>query len=114
MVKAVSMFNKSITCTVDTDAAGQFQVSTSVQASRMFAVHVDVQAMLVSPSDTALSGTFAIAPAAAFQFTGSTNEKVELGKWRLNAGDNTASATGTTNPVRPNCKLTVRFEASLA
>ena len=108
------MFNKSFTCSVTTDAKGNFQASTPVQASKMFSVHVNVQATLISPADTAVSGTFAIAPAAACKFQGSTNDKVELGKWKVAAGDNTAIATGSTSPVRPNAALTVRFDAELA
>ncbi len=80
----------------------------------MFSVHVNVQATLLSPPDTAVSGTFAIAPAAAAQFQGSTNEKVMLGKWKVASGGNTAIATGSTNPPRANTALTVRFDAELA
>jgi hypothetical protein len=108
------MFNKSFTCSVTTDQKGNFQASTPVQASKMFSVHVDVQATLISPADTAVTGTFAIAPAAACAFHGSTNDTVELGKWKVAAGDNVAIATGSTNPVRPNAALTVRFDAKLA
>jgi|SRR5277367_3388254 len=108
------MFNKSFTCSVTTDASGNFQASTPVQASKMLSVHVNVQATLISPVDTAVSGTFAIAPAAACNFHGSTNEKVELGKWKVEAGNNTAIATGSTNPARANTALTVRFDAELA
>ena len=108
------MFNKSITCSVTTDAKGNFQASTPVHASKMFSVHVDVQATLISPADTAVSGTFAISPLTACEFQGSTNEKIELGKWKIAAGNNMAIATGSTNPVRPNMALTVRFDAELA
>ena len=110
----VALFNKSFTCSVTTDANGSFQVSTPVVASKLFAVHMAVQATLLSPADTAVSGTFAIAPVAACQFHGSTNEKVELGKWKVAAGNNTAIATGSTNPVRANTALTVQFDAELA
>jgi hypothetical protein len=108
------MFNRSFTCSVTTDAKGSFQASTPVQASKMFSVHVDVQATLLSPADTAVSGTFAISPAAACEFHGSTNERVELGKWKVAAGNNAAIATGSTNPVRANTALTVMFDAELA
>jgi hypothetical protein len=108
------MFNKSFSCTVMTDASGCFQASTPVQASKLFSVHVNVQATLLSPADTAVSGTFAIAPAAACTFHGSTNEKVDLGKWKVASGDNTAIASGSTNPARPNTQLTVKFDAELA
>ncbi len=108
------MFNKSITCSVTTDANGTFQVSAPVEASKIFSVHVDIQATLISPADTAVSGTFAIAPAAATQFKGSTNEKVGLGRWKLAAGGNIAVSAGSTNPVRANTALTVKFDAELA
>jgi hypothetical protein len=108
------MFNQSFTCTVTTDANGHFQSSTAVQGSHMFAVHVDVQAKLISPADTAVTGTFAIAPAAAREFHGATNESVDLGKWQVAKGTNTAIASGSTNPPRPNAELTVQFDAKLA
>jgi hypothetical protein len=107
------MFNKSFTCSVTTDANGQFQASTPVEASKMLTVHVDVRATLLSPADTAVSGTFAISPAASCEFHGSTNESVDLGTWRIKAGTNTAVASGVTLPVKPNTELTVRFDASL-
>jgi hypothetical protein len=108
------MFDKSFTCSVTTDANGHFQASTPVEASHMFTFRVDIKATLLSPADTAVSGTFAIAPAAACNFHGSTNESVDLGKWQVPKGTNTAVATGSTNPVRPNTELTVRFDAQLA
>ena len=108
------MFNKSFTCSVTTDANGHFQASTPVEASHMFSFHVDVQATLLQPADTAVSGTFAISPAAACQFHGSTNQIVDLGKWQVAKGPNTAVSAGSTNPVRPNTELTVRFDAKLA
>jgi hypothetical protein len=77
------MFNKTFNCAVMTDANGRFQASTPVMASKILSVHVNVQAVLLSPADTTVSGTFTIAPAAAFEFQGSTNEKVELGKWKV-------------------------------
>lgn len=108
------MFNKSFTCSVTTDEIGRFQASAPVEASKMFSVHVNVQATILSPADTAITGTFAIAPAAASEFHGSTNEKVVLGKWKVAAGSNMAIASGSTNPVRANTALTVRFDAELA
>jgi hypothetical protein len=107
------MFNKSFTCSVTTDANGQFQASTPVEASKMLTVHVDVRATLLSPADTAVSGTFTISPAAACEFHGSTNESVDLGTWKITAGTNTAVASGITVPAKPNTELTVRFDASL-
>jgi hypothetical protein len=108
------MFNKSFSCTVTTDANGQFQSSTPVEGPHMFTVHVNVHAKLLAPADTTVSGTFTIAPAAARQFNGSTNESVDLGKWQINKGTSTAVAAGSTNPARPNTQLTVQFDASLA
>jgi hypothetical protein len=108
------MFSKSFTCSVVTDANGRFQASAPVEASHMLSVHVDIQATLLSPADTAVSGTFAIAPAAACEFHGSTAQSVELGKWKVPAGTNTAIAQGSTNPVRANTELAVRFDARLA
>lgn len=108
------MFSKSFSCTVTTDANGHFQASTPVEASAIMSVHVDVQATLLSPPDTAVNGTFAISPAAAFPFHGSTNQTVDLGRWKIPAGNTTAVAAGTTNPVRPNTALSVRFDAHLA
>ena len=108
------MFNRSYTCSVTTDANGHFQAFTPVEASRMFSFHVDVRATLLQPAETAVSGTFAISPAAAVQFHGSTNQAVDLGKWQVAKGPNTAVSTGSTNPARPNTELTVRFDAKLA
>jgi hypothetical protein len=108
------MFNKSFTCSVTTDANGHFRASTPVEASRMLSVHVNVRATLLSPADTAVSGTFSIVPAAVREFHGSTNDTVELGKWKVAAGINTAVAAGSTTPARQNTELTVRFDASLA
>jgi hypothetical protein len=108
------MFNKSFTCSVTTDANGHFQASTPVEASKIFSIHANVQATLLAPADTTVSGTFAIAPAAAAEFHGSTNQKIDLGKWKVASGANTAVATGSTNPVRPNTALTVKFDAELA
>jgi hypothetical protein len=80
----------------------------------MFSVHVNVRATLLSPMDTTVSGTFTVAPAAASEFHGSTNQEVDLGKWKVAAGSNTAIATGWTNPVRAITALSVRFDAELA
>jgi len=108
------MFSKSFTCSVTTDANGHFQASTPVEASSMISVHVDVHATLLSPAATSVNGTFSIAPGLAFPFHGSTNQTVDMGRWKVPAGTGTAIATGTTNPVRPNTALSVRFDANLA
>ena len=108
------MFNKSFTCSVTTDAHGNFEASTPVEASKLFSIHANVQATLLAPADTVVSGTFAIVPAPATEFHGSTNQKIELGKWKVAAGDNKAITTGSTNPARANTVLTVRFDAELA
>jgi hypothetical protein len=108
------MFSKSFTCNVTTDAKGHFEASTPVEASNLLAVHVDIQATLLSPAETAVNGTFSIAPGLAFPFHGSTNQTVDLGRWKVPAGNATATASGATNPVRPNTALTVRFDAHLA
>jgi hypothetical protein len=108
------MFSKSFTCSVTTDASGHFQASTPVEASSIISVHIDVQATLLSPAGTSVNGTFSIAPGLAFPFHGSTNQTVDLGRWKVPAGTVDAIATGTTNPVRPNTALSVRFDANLA
>ena len=108
------MFNKTFSCTVMTDAKGRFHASTPVMASKILTVHVDVQATLISPANTTVNGTFAIAPGVALEFQGSTNERVALGKWKVFSGNNTAVAAGTTNPVRANTALSVQFDAELA
>lgn len=107
------MFNKSFSCKVMTDAEGRFSASTPVEGSSMFPVHVNIHATLEWPADTKLTGTFAIAPAAARQFSGSTNQSVDLGKWQVARGLNTAVATGATEPARANTELTVQFSAKL-
>jgi len=99
------MFSKSFTCSVTTDANGNFQASTPVSASHLISVHVDVKATLLSPADTELNGTFAIAGSQANQFHGSTNETVDLGSWKVPAG--------STNPAWANTEISVRLDAHL-
>ncbi len=79
----------------------------------MFSVHADIQATLLSPADTNLTGTFAIGPAAARSFSGVTNGSVHLGKWQIAKGSNMAIAAGKTNPARPHTEIVVQFDASL-
>jgi hypothetical protein len=107
------MFSKSFTCSVTTDGDGNFQASTPVSASHLVSVHVDVKATLLSPADTELNGTFAIAGSQANQFHGSTNETVDLGSWKVPAGSTTAVTSGSTNPARANTEISVRLDAHL-
>jgi hypothetical protein len=108
------MFNKSFTCTVSTDEKGHFQSSTPVEGTHMFAIHAGIRATLISPADTAVSGTFAIAPAEPREFSGQTSDTIDLGKWQIAKGTNTATASGFTTPARVNTQLVVRFDASPA
>jgi hypothetical protein len=108
------MFNKSFTCTITTDDKGHFQSSTPVEGTHMFAIHAGIIAVLISPQDTTVSGTFSIAPAATREFTGKTGETIDLGKWQVAKGTNTAAASGFTTPARPNAQLVVKFDASPA
>lgn len=108
------MFNKSFTCNVSTDENGHFQSSTPVEGTHMFAIHAGIRATLLSPAETVVSGTFAIAPAEPREFSGRTSDTIDLGKWQVAKGTNTAVAAGTTTPPRINTQLVVRFDASPA
>jgi hypothetical protein len=108
------MFNKTFTCNITTDENGAFQSSTPVEGTHMFAIHADIRARLISPPDTTVSGTFAIAPAAAREFSGKTSETIDLGKWQVAKGTNTATASGVTTPARAHAQLVVQFDANPA
>lgn len=71
-------------------------------------------ATLMSPVDTTVTFQYAIGSAPAQQFNGATGEAIDLGKWRIDKGENMVTANGSTTPPRPSSSLTVEFDASVA
>jgi hypothetical protein len=111
------MFEKSFTFTVLTDAEGRFEATKLVTSP--LSLDVKIGATLHSPLGTTIRASFGIAPAAGppseeFPFAAATGETVDLGKWRVVAGDdaNTATARGYTEPPAAYTEVQVEFIAA--
>jgi len=115
------MFEQSFIVTVTTDADGRFR---SVQpVTSPFSLDVKISARLQKPVGPAVHASFQLAPAepapgeppvGPCAFTSSAGETVDLGKWRVVAGENAnlATAEGHTEPPAANEEVTVEFVAA--
>jgi hypothetical protein len=112
------MFAKTFTVTVTTDAQGRFHSSLPVTSP--FSMDVKITATFRSPAGGAVHASFGLSPSGAsvanspHQFVANTGETVDLGKWKVIAGDdaNVATATGYTEPPAANTELSVEFVAA--
>ena len=114
------MFERSFTITVTTDAEGRFHSARPVTSP--FSLDVKITATLLSPDAVTIESSFVLAPAdpgegmfsRTAQFSAATGETVDLGKWKVVAGDdaNIATAEGLTNPPAANTELAVEFVAA--
>jgi hypothetical protein len=115
------MFEQSFVFTVTTDANGHFHSIQPVTSP--FSLDVKISARLQAPVGPAIHASFQLAPAqpepeeppvAAVEFTSSAGETVDLGKWRVVAGENAnlATAAGSTDPAAANEQVTVEFVAA--
>jgi hypothetical protein len=111
------MFEKSFTLTVSTDSEGHFHSAQPVTSP--FSLDVKITANLQSPAGTTIHASFELAPTEGppgreCPFTITAGESVDLGKWRVIAGDdaNVATAAGYTEPVAANIDVIVEFVAA--
>jgi hypothetical protein len=115
------MFERSFTLTVSTDAEGRFHSAQKVTSP--FSLDVKITATLLSPPEVTIQSSFVLraledsgdgAAGEPTQFSAATGETVDLGKWRVVAGDdaNVATAAGHTEPAAANTELVVEFVAA--
>ena len=104
---------------IDTDANGYFQKTETLNPPGPFNLTVALFATLESPPDTTIDARLDIDARdgnpsnQAKDFRASTGQRVSLGAWRLDGGDNIVVTSGKTTPARPKTTLIVKLEAEL-
>ena len=102
---------------IQTDENGHFGQTEVYNPLGWFDLTVELRATLLSPPETTVIGALDIDAAdgspgnPAKPFRASTGEKISLGSWRLDAGDNVIVVSGDTEPKRANTTLAIRLEA---
>jgi hypothetical protein len=108
-----------ITLEVPTDDKGHFRLSEHYNPPGPFPLTVEVNATLLSPSDTTIAGWLDIDAADGSpqnqkkSVVASTGQPIALGSWKLDGGENIILVTGTTAPPRPNATLTFEIDGTL-
>lgn len=107
-----------MTIELTTNANGVFSQTTPFNPPGPFSLTVRLSATLLSPTWTGLWGTLDIDakdgnPSNQKRaFVAWHSEKVELGSWRLDGGDNVVVVRGITKPKRPNTRLVLKIDSA--
>lgn len=108
-----------ITISLESDGNGRFQSTREFNPPGFLNLTVDLIATLRSPADTTVIGEMDIdakdgSPANnARPFRAATGDRVSLGSWKLDGGDNKVVVSGKTEPARPHTTLIIELEARL-
>lgn len=104
---------------VTTDASGAFEATQTFNPPGPFGFTVELRAKLVAPADTTLSGELDCDAANgntqndAQNFSISSGETANLGKWRLSGGDNIIRIAGQTDPAQPDTEVEIEVAAEI-
>ena len=110
----------TITVEVDTDSNGYFQKTVKYNPPGPFNLTVKLAARLLHPEGITVQGDLDIDAADGNpsnqekSFVVKSGDRVDLGSWRLEGGDNVMVLNGRTQPKQANARLVVEVEASLA
>lgn len=102
---------------IETDANGFFQETRTFDSPIPWDTTVRLRAKLLEPADTCIAGSVDIDAADGSlhnqekSFRLCRGEKLKLGEWRIDRGDNVVVVRGRTVPCRPRTTVTVEIKA---
>jgi len=102
-----------------TDGNGYLHKTERYNPPGPFSLTISLAARLLRPAETRITGDLDIDSADGSPsnnrrgFVIRTGERIALGEWRLDGGDNVIVVRGRTHPARPDTELELELDASL-